>query len=93
MFKGPIAHKGREVPKSHYIDELGISLHLPDEIFEFVLDLSSDYELSGYPDIRDSVPNENYDEGLAEERVISAQKIFVYLYPRYNWLLEDFDEK
>jgi HEPN domain-containing protein len=43
LFKGLIAQKGREVPKSHYIDELGTSLHLSDEIFEFVLDLTSDY--------------------------------------------------
>jgi len=89
LFKGLIAHKGRVVPKSHYIDELGTSLHFPDEIFECVLDLSSDYQLARYPDISDSIPYENYDEALAEERVKSAQKIFDHLYPRYRQLLED----
>jgi len=88
LFKGLIANKGREVPKSHYIDELGRSLHLPDEIFECVLDLSSDYQFARYPDISDSIPYENYDEALAEERVKSAQRIFDHLSPRYNRLLE-----
>ena len=89
LFKGLIALKGREVPKSHYIDELGASFHLPDDIFECVLDLSSDYQFARYPDISDSIPYQNYDETLAEERVNSAQKIFDHLYNRYKKLLED----
>jgi HEPN domain-containing protein len=88
LFKGLIAQKGRPVPKSHYIDELGATLHLPDEIYECVIDLSSDYQFARYPDISDSIPYEQYDKTLATERVNSAQKIFEHLRNHYSILLE-----
>jgi len=49
LFKGLIAQKGRPVPKSHYIDELGSNLHLPDDIYECVIDLTSDYLVRTVP--------------------------------------------
>lgn len=89
LFKGLIAQKGRQVPKSHYIDELGSNLHLPDDIYECVIDLTSDYQFARYPDISDCVPYEQYDEILALERVKSAQRIFTHLRNSYCKLLEN----
>lgn len=89
LFKGLIALSGHPVPKSHYIDELGVSFHLPDDIFECVIDLSGDYQFSRYPDISDSIPFEQYDETLALERVNSAKKIFAHLSTRYSKILVD----
>ena len=74
---------------THYIDELGANLHLPDDIYECVIDLTSDYQFARYPDISDCVPYEQYDETLALERVKSAQRIFTHLRNSYCKLLEN----
>jgi len=82
LFKGLIAYSGRPVPKTHFIDDLGRSLHLPDDILECVMDLSADYQFSRYPDISDCIPFEHYDAKLARQRIESAKEIFGHVSDR-----------
>jgi HEPN domain-containing protein len=87
LFKGLIAYSGRPVPKTHFIDDLGRSLHLPDDILEYIMDLSADYQFSRYPDISDCIPFEQYDAKLARQRIESAKEIFGHVSDRIREIL------
>jgi len=89
LLKGLIAYSGRPVPKSHFIDELGRSLGLPDEILECIMDLSADYQFSRYPDISDCIPFEQYDATLAQQRIANAKKIFDHVSDRIRKIMEE----
>lgn len=88
LLKGLVAYSGQPVPKTHFIDELGRTLHLPDEILECIMDLSADYQFSRYPDISDSIPFEQYNETLARQRIASAKKVFDHVSDRTRKIME-----
>jgi len=87
LFKGLIAYSGRPVPKTHFIDDLGRSLQLPDNILELIMDLAADYQFSRYPDISDCIPFEQYDAKLARQRIECAKEIFGYVADRIQEIL------
>lgn len=89
LLKGIIAGKGQPVPKSHYIDELGISLKLPGDILEYLYDLSVDYKVARYPDMSDNVPYKLYTESIARKKIDIAKNIFKYLEDSYTAYLGD----
>lgn len=72
LLKGIIAMKGERIPKTHYIDELGKSLNLPDTILDILYDLSVDYQFARYPDMSDIVPYLHYTETIALRKVENA---------------------
>jgi HEPN domain-containing protein len=86
LLKGIIAMKGERIPKSHYIDELGKSLNLPDHILEYLYDLSVDYQLARYPDMSDIIPYKHYTKPIAQQKVKYAQYIFEFLEDTYRSL-------
>jgi HEPN domain-containing protein len=84
LLKGIIAGKGEKVPKSHYIDELGKSLDLPDNILEYLNDLSVDYQFARYPDMSDIVPYKHYTREIARRKVQNARSVFEFLQDSYS---------
>lgn len=88
LLKSIFAIKGRKIPKTHYIDELGKELKLKDEIIENINELTVDYTFSRYPDVSNVVPYEAYNEEIAKEKVKIAREIFEALKESYKALLE-----
>jgi len=78
LLKAGLALQGREIPRSHYLDELAHELELPKELREEILDLTPDYTLSRYPDVTDLIPYEHYDQQIAKEKVATARKVLEY---------------
>ena len=60
LLKSIIALEGRKIPKIHYIEDLGKSLKLSDQILDKVIDLTGDYTLARYLDVAEQVPYEIY---------------------------------
>jgi len=83
LLKALVAAQGRAVPKMHFVDELAEQLGLPPEVRTHIDGLTADYMLSRYPDVSDSVPYEQYDRALANEKVRAAQNVFRMLKDRY----------
>lgn len=86
--KSVFAMLGKTIPRTHYIDELANKLELPYEITNKILDLTTDYTLSRYPDVSGSIPFTMYDEPIATEKVEKAKIIFSYLTDKY-WQQDD----
>jgi HEPN domain-containing protein len=86
LLKSIIALEGKNIPKTHYLDDLSRLLGISGEILNDVLDLTADYMFSRYPDVGDRVPYEEYDIHLAKEKVGKAKRIFDYLKIRYKQL-------
>ncbi|MFA5295926.1 MAG: HEPN domain-containing protein [Methanoregulaceae archaeon] len=84
LLKGIIAMKGERIPKTHYIDELGKSLDLPDTVLDILYDLSVDYQFSRYPDMSDIVPYLHYTETIALRKVENARYTFEFLRDMYS---------
>lgn len=91
LLKAIFAFEGRNIPRSHYIDELAQELHVAQEVLDDVLELTADYMFARYPDVADHVPYEEYDEDIAREKVNRAQNIFERLKERLQGL-EDYEE-
>jgi HEPN domain-containing protein len=72
LLKGLHMLERAKIPKTHFIDELAEALNLPEEIFNHIYELTTDYTLSRYPDVSDSVPFEQYTKVIAEEKVHAA---------------------
>ena len=64
-------------------------LDLSEVILSYIYEISVDYMISRYPDTAVSVPYEQYDRHIAEEKVKSAQNIFEILRDSYSELIED----
>ena len=88
LLKGIIAKNGERIPKTHYIDELGKSLNLPENILELLYDLSVDYQFARYPDMSDVVPYLHYTESIARRKVKNTRCIFEFLEGSYRSVLE-----
>lgn len=88
LLKAIIILEGKNPPKSHYLDEIAHILGLPDEVIEYLDELSVDYMFSRYPDVSNLVPFEEYDREIAAEKVSIAKKIFEQLKDKYKSLEE-----
>ena len=89
LLKSIIALEGRKIPKIHYIEDLGKSLKLSDQILDKVIDLTGDYTLARYPDVAEQVPYELYTKDIAKSKVEKAKHIFAQLENRYKELLKN----
>lgn len=76
LLKSIFALRKLKIPTIHYIDELASKLDLSEEVLNDVIELSSDYMFSRYPDVSDEVPFELYDEETAKLKVGCAKRIF-----------------
>ncbi len=83
LLKTILILREKEVPRTHYLDQLSREAGLPEELHERVLDLTPDYTLSRYPDVSDRVPYEHYDEAVAAEKVATARAVLEYF--RAEW--------
>ena len=92
LLKALIALEKKRIPKTHHIDELAQDLNLSDEIMSHILGLTADYTLARYPDVSEEVPYEQYDRGIAVERVESARRVFELLKDACRALLEKHDD-
>lgn len=88
LLKTIFAIKGRNIPRSHYIDELARELKLKKELIESISGLTVDYTFSRYPDVAEQVPYEEYNEEIAKEKVKTAKEIFESLKESYEALTE-----
>jgi len=86
LLKAGFAMEGKEMPRSHYLDELARELRLPPDLYEAVLDLTPDYTVSRYPDTADTVPYEQYTEEIAREKVEIAKRVLAYFEARWGRL-------
>lgn len=84
LLKALLAFRGKTIPKIHYIDDLGQKLNLSDKILDEVIDLTSDYIFSRYPDVSQHVPYEEYTKEIATNRVAKAKTIFNKLKPEWK---------
>jgi HEPN domain-containing protein len=83
VLKAVILLNGKQLPRTHYIDELARVLQLPENIMDAVLDLVPDYTFARYPDVADHVPFAEYTEEIAIEKAKQAKMIFAYLKTKY----------
>jgi len=88
LLKALFVHQDRRIPKTHFIDELALSLDLSEEVLFHIFELTADYTLARYPDVSDAVPYEQYDKSMALEKVAAAKKVFELLQDRYDDLKE-----
>ncbi len=84
LLKSLFALEGKNIPKTHYIDELARRLGLSGKVIDDVLDLTADYMFSRYPDVAELVPFEEYNENIAKEKVDKAKRIFKSLRKKYK---------
>lgn len=87
LLKAIFIIRGRDVPKTHYVDELAKELGLKEDLVDMITELTVDYTFSRYPDVAEHVPYEEYNEGIAEQKVGVARKIFASLKGEYKSLL------
>jgi HEPN domain-containing protein len=86
LLKAGLILDGKKVTKTHYIDELAEKLNLPDELIHEIYELTSDYILSRYPDVSETVPYEQYSEEIAKEKLGIAKKVLNYFKKRWGEL-------
>jgi HEPN domain-containing protein len=83
LLKALFAVAGRDIPRTHYIDELADQLGVPEEVKFHVQGLLADYMVARYPDVSDTVPYEQYTVAIAREKVGAATQVFELLKSRY----------
>ena len=86
LLKAGLILEGKDVPKTHYVDELAKKLGLPDELIKEIYELTPDYTFSRYPDVSETVPYEQYSEEIAREKVKIAKKVLDYFIKRWGEL-------
>lgn len=84
LLKAGFASEGKEIPRTHYLDELAKGLQLPEELYEAVVELTPDYTFSRYPDASSGVPYEQYTEQMAREKVEIAKRVLSYFEARWG---------
>ena len=89
LLKSLLIAAGREVPRTHFIDELAHRLGVAEEVEFHINGLTAEYTLARYPDVSDKVPYEQYSEAIAREKVRAAKKVFEMLRDRYAGILEE----
>ncbi len=86
LLKAGFILEGKEVPKTHFVDELAQGLNLPNELQREIAELTVDYTLFRYPDVSDSVPYEQYTREIALEKIHIAKKVLKYFKERWGEL-------
>lgn len=86
LLKAGFILEGKEVPKTHFIDELAKELHLSDELQDEIAELTVDYTLSRYPDISDMIPYEQYTKDIALRKLNIAKRVSEYFKERWEEL-------
>jgi len=86
LLKAGFILEGKDVPKTHFIDELARELRLPNELQEEIIQLTVDYTLSRYPDVSAEVPYEQYTKDIAMEKLEIAKKVLNYFIERWGEL-------
>ncbi|MFH0875093.1 MAG: HEPN domain-containing protein [archaeon] len=86
LLKSIIILKKNKLPKTHFIDDLAREINLSEKLIDIINDLTVDYTFSRYPDISNSVPFEEYNEKIADEKVKKAEIIFKKLKKEYSIL-------
>ena len=82
LLKAGFILENKEVPKTHFIDELAKGLNLPDELQDEIAELTVDYTLSRYPDISDRIPYEQYTKDTAQGKLHITKKVLKYFKER-----------
>ncbi|MFH0947652.1 MAG: HEPN domain-containing protein [Elusimicrobiota bacterium] len=80
---------GKNVPRTHYLDDMARTLKLNKEVTDVVSDLTVDYAFSRYPDVSENVPYEEYTKEISKEKVGIAKEIFEALKKYYESLLKE----
>jgi HEPN domain-containing protein len=80
---------GKNVPRTHYLDDMARTLKLNKEIIDVISDLTVDYAFSRYPDVSENVPFEEYTKEISKEKVETAKKIFEALKKHYENLVRE----
>lgn len=86
LLKAGLILEGKDIPKTHFIDELANRLRLPDELQEEIMGLTIDYTLSRYPDVSNEIPYEQYTKDIAVEKLQIAKKVLNYFNKRWGEL-------
>jgi HEPN domain-containing protein len=86
LLKAGFILDGKEVPKTHYIDELAKKLNLPNELIDEIYELTLDYTLSRYPDVSETIPYEQYSEEIAKGKLEIARKVLNYFKKKWGEL-------
>ncbi|MEZ0343383.1 MAG: HEPN domain-containing protein [Caldimicrobium sp.] len=84
LLKAGFILEGRNVPKTHFIDELARELNLPEELQDKIMELTVDYTLSRYPDVSEEVPYEQYSKEIAMQKVKIATEVLNYFKKRWG---------
>lgn len=74
----------RESVRTHNLVRLARELDLPDELVEACATLNPDYLNARYPDAPTGVPQENYTEGMAVDRMEKARKVIDWIEKRLD---------
>ncbi len=82
LLKAGLILERKEIPRTHYLDQLSRELGLPEGLHEQVLDLTPDYTLARYPEVTDRVPYEHYDEKTASEKVQIAKRVLEHFHEK-----------
>jgi len=86
LLKSIIILRKNKLPKTHLIDDLAREIGLSEQLTDLINELTIDYTFSRYPDISNSVPFEEYNEKIADEKVKNAERIFKKLKKEYEVL-------
>lgn len=84
LLKAGFILEGRNVPKTHFIDELARELNLSEELQDKIMELTVDYTLSRYPDVSEEVPYEQYSKEIAMQKVKIATEVLNYFKKRWG---------
>ncbi len=83
LLKAALILEGKKPPKTHYIDVLAQIVEVPQEIFEQILPLTTDYLLARYPDVMGEPPYRQYTRSIAESRIQAAETFWAYFQERW----------
>lgn len=86
LLKAGYAMEGKPSPRTHNLSEMADQLGLPEELYDEILDLASDYAVARYPDVAGGVPYELYSDEIAAAKVEIAAKVLDYFHQRWGTL-------
>ncbi len=86
LLKAAFALSGKPVPRTHYLEEMASELGLPEDLYDKILDLTSDYTIARYPDVASGVPYELYSDEIAAAKIEIAEQVLDYFHQRWGEL-------
>ncbi|MFB6246462.1 MAG: HEPN domain-containing protein [Candidatus Pacearchaeota archaeon] len=69
----------KRVLTTHSLVDLGKDAEVPQKVLDCLRNLAPEYTISRYPDVTESLPYENYSEGLATDLLDKAKEVFEWL--------------